>query len=121
MYTLDTNIVIYYAAGDLTVNDFLNLHRYDIFYLPSIVAVEFLSFPSITDDVVNKFRNFVGQTILLNLDFLIAERAAEIRKKYRLGLADAVVAASALMTDSTLITRNVKDFKKIPNLRIRSL
>lgn len=113
--------MIYYAAGDPVVNDFLDSHRYEIFYLPSIVVIEFLSFPSITDDVEDKFKNFAGQTILLNLDYLIAERAAEIRKKYRIGLADAVVAASALITDSTLITRNMKDFKKIPNLRIISL
>ena len=116
MFLLDTNILIHYAAGELMVVDFLKSHDNTIFYLPSIVAIEFLSYPKITPEAVFAFQRFAHQTIMVNLDFPIAERAAEIRRKHSLKLADAVIAASALATNSTLVTRNVRDFKKVTGL-----
>lgn len=34
MFTLDTNAVIYYAAGDKNAVSFLSEHKHEIFYLP---------------------------------------------------------------------------------------
>jgi predicted nucleic acid-binding protein len=69
MFTLDTNILIYYAAGKKEVIDFVEL-------------------------------------------------AAELRRKYNLKLADAVVAVTAILTNSKLITRDIRDFKKVKELEI---
>jgi predicted nucleic acid-binding protein len=113
---IDTNIIIYYAAGDATIAAFLSEHKEDIFYLPSIVAAEFLSFPLIDEQSATLFRLFAQQTIIVNLDFPIAETAARLRKTYRIKLADAVIAAIALAVNSTLLTRNVRDFKRITEL-----
>lgn len=41
-----------------------------------------------------------------------------IRRNYRLKLPDAVIAATALHLGLPLITRNVKDFKDIPELKL---
>ncbi len=121
MFVLDTNVLIYYAAGDPAVAAFLNLHQREVFYVPSIVALEFLSYPLITPAAVNTFRQFTSQTIIVNLDLSIAERAAEVRRAYRLQLADAVVAASALITNSILVTRNVRDFKPVRGLQLAAV
>ena len=118
MFTLDTNILIYHAAGDRKIADFLNKHRYEIFYVPSIVVAEFLSYPLITPEVITRFQDFIRQTIVVNLDYMIAEHAAEIRRANKLALADSVIAASALTTNSSLVTRNVRDFKKVKNLKV---
>ncbi len=118
MFTLDTNILIYDAAEDPGIVSFLESHRSDIYYLPSIVVLEFLSYPLILPGGITRFKSFLSQTILLNLDLTIAEQAAEIRRKYRIELADAVIASSAILTNSTLVTRNVKDFKRIKGLSI---
>ncbi|TSC77527.1 MAG: PilT protein domain protein [Parcubacteria group bacterium Gr01-1014_33] len=120
MYVIDTNILIYDAAGDVKVGEFLNTRRHEIFYLPTIVIVEFLAYPLITKDTIEKFRLFTSQTILINLDSVIAERAGEMRKNYKLKLADAIIAASALTTRSTLLTRNIKDFRRVRDLSIIS-
>ena len=120
MYALDTNILIYHAAGDQKVADFFSQHRYEIFYVPSIVVVEFLSYPLITPDTAARFQNFIQQTILINLDYAIAERAAQMRRDSKIPLADAIVAASTLMTNSALVTRNIHDFKKVKGLAIVS-
>lgn len=121
MFTIDTNILIYYAAADPKVVEFFNDHKYDTFYLPSIAVVEFLSYPLITPDAIEKFRNFAYQTLLLNLDFPVAELAATLRRNEKITLADAVIAASALFTNSALVTRNKRDFKKVRGLILMTL
>ncbi len=120
MFTLDTNILIYYAAGDEKVASFFRRNREEIFYLPTIVAVEFLSYARIDVESTKLFKLFLTQTIPIGLDLALAERAAEIRRIYGLKLADAVIAATAVLTQSTLVTRNVRDFQKIPELLIFS-
>lgn len=118
MFTLDTNTIIYYAAGDEKVVAFFSKHKNDIFYLPSIVIAEFLSYPLIDAYSATIFRLFIQQMTIVNLDLQIAELSAKVRKNHNCKLADSVIAATALLTQSTLITRNIADFKKISNLKI---
>jgi predicted nucleic acid-binding protein len=118
MFTLDTNILIYYAAGKKEIVGFMEKNKNAIFYLPSIVIAEFLSYPLIDEETLVKFRAFVYQTIVINLDIRIAELAAGLRRKYNLKLADAIVAATAILTNSKLVTRNIHDFKKVKELEI---
>ena len=117
MFTVDTNILIYYAAADPKVVEFFDTHTHDPFYLPSIVVAEFLSYPLVTPEVLIQFKDFAHQMLVVNLDFPVAERAAAIRREYKLALADAVIAASAIFTHSALITRNERDFKKVRDLK----
>lgn len=121
MFTLDTNIVIYYAAGDKKVASFLSDNQNEEFYLPSMAAVEFLSYPLIDVRAKTLFRLFAGQTTIISLDYYIAELSAEIRKDYKLKLADAVIAATAISTNSILLTRNIRDFKKVKGLKIMKI
>jgi predicted nucleic acid-binding protein len=53
------------------------------------------------------------------LDSQIARIAGRIRSTYRLSLPDSVIAATTILTGSTLITRNTRDFKRIPGFDIR--
>jgi len=118
---LDTNAIIYYAAGDKKAIAFFSKHKEDIFYIPSIVIAEFLSYPLIDSYSKTAFQLFVQQTIVVNLDAQIAEMAAEIRRNYKLKLADSVIAATALFTNSTLVTRNIRDFKKVSHLKVSKI
>lgn len=52
------------------------------------------------------------------VDSKIARMAGFLRRSYTLKLPDSVIAATSLFTGSTLITRNIQDFKKIPNLKL---
>lgn len=118
MYVLDTNILIYHASGEKDSAAFFDAHATEVLYVPSIVVAEFLSYPLITETAVSAFRSFISQMIIVNLDFRIAELAAEIRKAYRVKLLDAVVAATAFSTNSVLVTKNTRDFKKINGLQM---
>jgi len=53
------------------------------------------------------------------VDRVIAERAGGIRHEHGLRLPDALIAATALTHELTLLTRNVKDFRGVGGLRVR--
>jgi predicted nucleic acid-binding protein len=55
----------------------------------------------------------------LPVDRAIAERAGRIRRETGIRTPDALIAATAIEHRLGLVTRNVKDFDRVPGLRIR--
>lgn len=53
------------------------------------------------------------------VDRQIAEEAGRVRAQTAIRLPDALIAATALVHGLTLHTRNVRDFKRVPGLRLR--
>jgi hypothetical protein len=50
----------------------------------------------------------------------IAILAGDITREYGLELGDAIIAASAILNDAELITKNTKDFGKVKELKIQA-
>jgi predicted nucleic acid-binding protein len=50
MFTFDTNVLIYYFQGRKSTIDFIREHKFDLFFIPSIVITEFLSYPLISKE-----------------------------------------------------------------------
>ncbi len=56
----------------------------------------------------------------LPVDRRIAERAGLLRRELpRLRMPDALIAATALVRSLTLYSKNTRDFKRVPTLRLR--
>ena len=53
------------------------------------------------------------------VDRLIAMRAGRLLRRHSIGTADALIAATAIERDLSLITRNGRDFGSIRGLRVR--
>jgi predicted nucleic acid-binding protein len=62
--------------------------------------------------------DFVASSIIYPLTEAIVLRTIAICKQGKIKLPDAIIAATALTADCTLVTRNEKDFKNIAGLRM---
>ena len=124
VYALDTNAIIYYIKDDQSAVDFLR----DILaspdspvYVSAITEAELFGFPSLTDTEATLINDLLGGVSIIPIDSYIARTAGRIRATYRLKLADSLVAATAIFTSSAVVTRNVRDFRKVPTISIQHL
>jgi toxin FitB len=71
------------------------------------------------NDESNVRRLLAGMDELV-VDRRVADRAGLLRRQSpRLRMPDALIAATALVHSLTLHTKNTRDFKQVPNLRLR--
>jgi predicted nucleic acid-binding protein len=120
MFTLDTNCLIYYFKGEERVIDLIQnliLEKVTIF-ISIVTKVEVLAYPEITPGEEKTFLEMMKNMILIEFDDKLTNFVVNIRRKHKIKLPDAIIAATAIYTNSTLITRNIKDFSKIKELNI---
>ena len=124
MYTLDTNAVIYYIKDDPSAVGFLRdvlASPTSPIYVSAITEAELFGFPTLTNTEANLINNLLSGVSIIPIDSYIARTAGRIRANYRLKLADSLIAATAIFTGSAVITRNVRDFRKIPTISVQPL
>lgn len=117
--TLDSNIIIAYLAGDELVITTLSNWREEgrSLFVPAVVESEVLSFAKWTNEERKNAELFLEENFaFLPFDRATARIAADLRRDAKIKLPDAAIAASALITQTPLVTRNVKDFSKIAGL-----
>jgi toxin FitB len=56
----------------------------------------------------------------LDVDRAVAELAGRLRREHGVRIADALIAATALVHGLVLVTRNLKDFEPVPRLKVRA-
>lgn len=123
MYTLDTNAIIYYLKDEK--NTVLVLR--DIFtenvpiYISAITEVELFGFPHLSEGEARAIDLLLQTLSIIPLDSRIARIAGAVRRKYHLKIPDSIIAATALFTGTALVTKNVSDFRSIPELSLKSL
>jgi len=61
---------------------------------------------------------FTQEAYVFPLNEDIVAKTIELRKKYKIKLPDAIIAATALVFNLVLITHNTIDFKNIKNLKM---
>ncbi|QKJ31949.1 type II toxin-antitoxin system VapC family toxin [Mucilaginibacter mali] len=120
-YLWDTNPAIYYlqkqfpAASEVIMDNIITEATPAI---SAITEIELLCWKAATENDINVLKSFIKDSVVFGLEELIKEKTVEIRKTYSIKLPDAIIAATALAYDLTLITRNTKDFAKIPQLKL---
>jgi predicted nucleic acid-binding protein len=62
--------------------------------------------------------DFVALATVIKVNRFIIKQTIVLRKTYRIKLPDAIIAATALVYNLTLITHNVKDFENIQGLTV---
>ncbi|MDX2128895.1 MAG: type II toxin-antitoxin system VapC family toxin [Chloroherpetonaceae bacterium] len=120
LYLWDTNIVIQFLAGSFPENARLFLtsisnEEPSLSVVTQIVALSF-NFFSINDELI--MNSFIDGSKIIPLNDSIILRTIELRKSIRIKLPDAIIAATALVYDFVLITRNTSDFKNIEGINL---
>lgn len=74
-----------------------------------------LSYPSISEVEQSQIQSFLSEATIVGLTKFVKERAILLRRQYRLKLADAIVTATALSLEATLVT-NDSMLLKLPDV-----
>jgi predicted nucleic acid-binding protein len=67
---------------------------------------------------MSSMEDFVNTAVVLPLDELVTSHVISLRRQYKIKLGDAIIAATALAYDLTLITHNTVDFNNIRGAQI---
>ena len=123
MYCLDTNAIIYFLKEDPAAIKILgNIFQRNIpLYISAYTEVELFGFRDLSTFESKRIEEILETITITPLDSRIARIAGYLRRYYRVQAGDSVIGATCLALGTTLLTRNVKDFKKIDNLKIEKI
>ena len=121
---LDTNILIDHVHGHAGwLDGYLQKGEKFLLIIPTVVIAEFFTASEEeAKEGKEKSQKYFSLFKIQDLTYPIADILGSIlrRKTYLPGvsLADLIIAATAIYLDGELATRNRKDFKNIPGLRL---
>ena len=111
---IDTNIIIAYLNAEpravVALSDWKQEGRG--LFVSSISIAETLAISSLTEIETSQVKEFLKNFISVPLDNTVAEVAGYLRRKYKLEIPDAAIAATALTKQVPLVTRD-RQFRKV--------
>ena len=118
-FLMDTNVALDYLGNVLPAKAMKFVDGVvDATPAISVISrIELLGFV-IPEKEEKRIREFVGDCMVYDLSESIVEQTISIRKTKRIKLPDAVIAATAIESKLTLLTRNIRDFKGIKGLDV---
>lgn len=113
---LDSNIIIYAARQEqVTLRQFIAAHAPAV---SAVSLVEVLGYHKLTAPERQLFEAFFLAATVLPISDPVVATAVQLRQQRKLSLGDALIAATALVFNRTLVTHNTADFQWIPGLRL---
>ena len=115
-YLIDTNVLIDVQMNRLSNKglDFVAKAINKDFIISFITQIEYLGYKNVS----KSSEEFISLADVIEVDKHIILTCIDLRKNYKIKLPDALIAATALTRDLTLITNNEKDFASIKNLSV---
>lgn len=118
MYLLDTNAVIDFLNGKLPHNGKLLLMKIEP-KISVITKIELFASSTISEQEKKILSTFTSNTLVYDtINEAIVSKTTLIRQLYKIKLPDAIISATAIVNNLTLVTRNNKDFERITELKI---
>ena len=118
MYLLDTNVVIDFCNAKLPITAkqlFSDIEP----KISVITHIEIFSSAKTNEKENLALQDFIQfATVYNHLDLDVVEETIQIRQLYKTKLPDAIIAATALVNNCTLVSRNISDFKNIAGLKV---
>lgn len=114
-YLLDTNAIINLLKDENA--DFNLKEKEGIFFVSIITEMELLSFKNLTKEDEAAIKELLPESGIINIDKAIKDKTIQVRKKKSIKLPDAVICATALVNDLTLVTDDERLFN-VPGLDV---
>lgn len=86
--------------------------------ISAITEIELLCWKTTNEKDLEVLHSFINDALVLELEQSIKLKTADIRMAHKIKLPDAIIAATALIYNLTLLSRNVSDFSSINGLNI---
>jgi len=116
MILLDSNIVIYSTEALPEFDDLREYLLTNSHCVSVITYVEVLGFHKLSTHNKDTLREFFESVPVLTITDEIVAQAVKLKQMRRMKLGDSFIAATALINNIPLVTRNTKDFKWIDSL-----
>jgi hypothetical protein len=113
---LDSNILIYAANEQTPEIEAMVTSAENA--VASVVQIEVYGFLGLKAEEKAALDVLFQRLTVHPLDTAVIERAITLRQQRKMGLADAIIAATALVHGLPLVTRNVGDFKQVAGLKL---
>jgi predicted nucleic acid-binding protein len=91
------------------------------FYVSTVTELELYSYPGLNDEEEVAITRLLTDMFVVPLDSRLARYAGYLRRLYRLKTPDSAIAATAMLTKTTLLTRNMDDFQQIEDLKVQEI
>jgi predicted nucleic acid-binding protein len=116
-YFLDSNVIIGYLAGQIPFSG-MEIVSEAVSNRPNISVISQIEILRFNDTPENEavLEEFINMSKIYPLSNNVVERTIKLCKQNNIKLPDAIIAATALLEGFTLVTRNINDFKKIPDI-----
>lgn len=118
-YLTDTNVVSNYFSNSFPENvmKFIDNVIDSIPNLSVITQIELLCWKT-ESEIEKKVKGFINDSLILEISSEVINNCVNIRKNKKIKTPDAIIAATALTYNYTLLTTNEKDFINIKGLKI---
>lgn len=118
-WLLDSNVFIEGAAGiSYAGNALAKAAAIDWCGFSAMSRLEVFGFPCLTALDEQRFEILLAQFHEVSVSPAVIQTAIQLRKQVKIKTPDAIIAATALVEDAHLVTRNISDFQKIPGLTV---
>jgi predicted nucleic acid-binding protein len=87
----------------------------------AITRLEVFSFPRLTAGEEQALNALLEQFIEVPIDSAVITEAIRIRRLGKMRTPDAIIGACARLNNAELVTRNIKDFSRVPGLTVIDL
>jgi predicted nucleic acid-binding protein len=106
-FITDSNVIIQHLNHQIDLDAFWAAHPCCLRYMSGITFTEMLSKSSMSDDELDRARQYAQGFAIVELPMEVREEAAAIRRaRPAIKLPDAVIAASAIVLGAALLTRD---------------
>lgn len=113
---IDTNIALYFLAGDETLAKLLDNA---VIHLSFISELELLSYPGLNTKAQQVIENFINDCTVVDINNRIKKQTIIIRQRSDIKSPDAIIAATAIAEKMPLLSSD-KDFQQVQSLQLFS-